>query len=141
MSCDGIVVVLGLDRASVPGSFAAIADKGSLCDAYAILFLKARTHTVTSQAGLTVDVAYLDLPAGVHLLAMEAVNTEVVRIDVAAFVIGINATIEHNLFGDRRRILAEILGYLPKRLVLVQRLLDVLAIFQGKVFVVSRYQI
>ena len=70
---------------------------------------------------------------------MEAVNTEVVRIDVAAFVVSINTAVEHDLLRDSGRIFAEILGDLPERLVLVQRLLNVLAILQGKVFVVSRY--
>ena len=77
VSRDGIVVVLGLDRASVPGSFAAVADKGSFRDTQTVLLFKARTYAVASQAGLAVDVAYLDLLAGVHLLATEAMNTEV----------------------------------------------------------------
>ena len=128
MGCDGIIVVLGLDRASVPGSFAAVADKGGFRDTHTVLLFKARTYAVASQAGFAVDVAYLDLLAGIHLLATKAMNTEVVRVNEATFVVGINTTVEHNLFRDSGRVLAEILGYLPERLVLVQRLLDVLAI-------------
>ena len=41
-------------------------------------------------------------------------HTEVVWIDVAAFVVSINTAVEHNLFRDSGRIFAEILGYLPE---------------------------
>ena len=47
-------------------------------------------------------------------------NTEVVRIDKTAAMIGIDTTIEHYFFGDRGWILTEILGYFPKGHTLVQ---------------------
>ena len=50
---------------------------------------------------------------------MKAVDAEVMRIDETAFVVGVNAAVEHNLFRDSGWVLAEILGYLPERLTLV----------------------
>ena len=66
-------------------------------------------------------------------------NTEVVRIDETSVMIGVDTAIEHHLFRDGGRVLTEILGYFPKGHTFVQRLLDVLAILQSKMFVVSRY--
>ena len=59
---------------------------------------------------------------------MKAVNAEVVMINKASAVIGVNTAVEHNLFRDSGWILAKILGNLPERFVLVQGLLDVLTI-------------
>ena len=51
---------------------------------------------------------------------MKAVNTEVMRVDKTALVIDVNAAIEQNFLRDSGRILAEILGYLSERLVLIK---------------------
>ena len=98
MSSDGIVVVLGLNRASVARFVASIADKRSLCYTRTILSLKTGADCIALQAGLAVSVTDHDLVAGIHLLAMKAMNTEVVRIDEASSMVGVDAPIELYFF-------------------------------------------
>jgi hypothetical protein len=78
----------------VAGFVAPVAHKGCLNDALAFLPLETGTHGVTLQAGLAVVVADDYLSAGVHHLAVKAVNAEVVRVDKASPVIGVDDAVE-----------------------------------------------
>ena len=98
MGSDGVIVVFGLDRAFVSRFVTTVTDKRCLSDPYTILPFKTGTDRVASQAGLAVSVTDHDLVAGIHLLAMKAMNTEVVRIDEAPAMVGINAPIDLYFF-------------------------------------------
>jgi len=104
----GIVVVLGLNGTLVARLVAPVAHKGRLNDALAFLALKARAYGVTLQAGLAVVVANDYLSACVHHLAMKTVNAEVVWIDKASPVVGVDDAVERHLLGYGGRIFAQV---------------------------------
>ena len=73
-------------------------------------------------------------------LAGEAVCAEVVGIVERPGIPGIHGTVETDLCGDSRRILADIFGDVFKRASVTESLFDVFPILQCQVFLVSGYK-
>lgn len=139
VSSPGIVIILCLDRALVPGFIAAVADIGSLLYLFAGFPFKTRTDIVASMAGTAEGITEDELAAGIGLPAVVAMDAEVVGIVKTAPVPCIYNAMLPNLLGDGGRIFAEIFGNFPKGFPFVKRLLNVLAVSQRKMFVIARY--
>lgn len=139
MSSPGIVIILCLDCALVPGFIAAIADIRSFLYLFAGFPFKTRTDIVTSMAGAADGITEDELAAGIGLPAVVAMDAEVVGIVKTAPVPCIYNAVLRNLLGDGGRVFAEIFGDFPKGFPFVKRLLNVLAVSQRKVFVIARY--
>lgn len=123
----------------MPGPVAAIADIRSLLDLPAGFPFKTRADIVTSMAGAAKGVTDDEFTAGIDLLAVVTVNAEVIGVIKTAPVPGVSNAVFPNLFGDGGRIFAQVFGNFPKGFPFVQRLLNVLAVSQRKVFVIARY--
>lgn len=135
----GVVIVFSVDRASVSWLITAIADIGSFLNMGTVFPFEARTDVVASVTGAAESIADDHLTAGIGLFAMVAVDTEVIGVNKAASVPGINNSVFPDFLGDRGRIFAEETSDLAKRLMIVESLFNVFTVSKGKMFFVSRY--
>ena len=137
--CDlGVVVILGLYGAEVPGPVAAVADVGCAVDPVAAFPFKAFADGIALMAGTARGIADDDLVAGIHLFTTKAVDAEVIRVVEASPVPDVDTPVKADLFGDRGRILAEEAGNIPEGQAGIEAVLDVEPVMDSKVFVVSR---
>lgn len=133
----GIVVILGMDGASVPGLVAAVAHERGLFHAWAAFPFETRADAVALMTGAAQGIADDELAAGVGFLTAVTVNAEVIGIVKAAAVPGVNRSVFPDLPGDGGGVLTEVPGDFTERPAFVEGLFDELAVIQGKVFVVA----
>ena len=117
---------------------AAVADIRSPVKSYTALFFEVPAGLITGRAGSAFDPAQDNLSAGVGLLTVIAVDTEVFGIIEGAFVIPVRKAVGPDFFRDRGRILAQEPGNIFKRCAFVQFIFDIDTVFKGKVFLVAR---
>ena len=117
---------------------AAVADIRSPVKSYAALFFEVPAGLITGRAGSAFDPAQDNLSAGVGLLTVIAVDTEVFGIIEGAFVIPVRKAVGPDFFRDRGGILAQEPGNIFKRCAFVQLIFDIDTVFKGKVFLVAR---
>ena len=115
----------------------AIADIGSFVESVAAFLFKVRTGLVAGRAGSTLDTTKKDLPIGIGLFAMIAVDTKVFGIIKGTFVILVGQTGCFYLFEDGSGILTE--ETCDKRSVFGKLILDVNTIIQSQVFLITGY--
>lgn len=123
------------------GLIAAIADIGSPLDPAALFPFKVGTDAVTDVAGAAQGIADDQFPAGILFPAFVSADTEVIRVIKAAPVPGINGTVSKDLFRDRGWILTEVFCDITEGAVVVKGSLNKLSVLQGKMFMVSGYEI
>ena len=116
----------------------AVADIRSPVKSYAALFFKVSAGLITGRAGSAFDPAQENLSAGVGLLTVIAVDTEVFGIIEGAFVIPVRKAVGPDFFRDRGGILAQEPGNIFKRCTFVQFVFDIDTVFKGKVLLVAR---
>lgn len=133
----GIVVILGMDRASVPGLVAAVAHERGLFNPWAAFPFETRADAVALMARSAQGVANDELAAGVGFLTAVTVNAEVIRIVEAAAVPGVNGSVFPDLPGNGGRILAEVPGDFAERSAFVEGLFDELPVIESKMLVVA----
>lgn len=107
----------------------------------AFLALKPFAYVVTDMAGAAVSIAEDELVAGVRLFAVETVDTKVVGVGEAAPVPCIGGPVFPDFVRDCGGVLAQVFCYFTEGLPLIQGLFDKNAVIQGKMLMVSRYQI
>ena len=134
----GVIGVFVGDGAVTDLFCTAVADIRSPVKSYAALFFEVPAGLVAGRTGCTFDPAQDNLSAGVGLLTVIAVDTEVFGIIEGAFVIPVRKAVGPDFFRDRGRILAQEPGNIFKRCAFVQFIFDIDTVFKGKVFLVAR---
>ena len=132
-----VVIILVRDGAFGDYFGAPVTDVGSLVEAGALFLYEMSAYLVALMAGGAFLVTDEQFVTDIDSLAGEAVNTEVVGIVERP---GIHGAVETDLFGDSRRILADIFGDVFKRASVTESLFDVFPILQCQVFLVSGYK-
>ena len=136
---DCIIPVLAGDGASAQYLGTAVTDIRSLIKAVTAFPDKVRTVLITNGAGCTLYTAEDDLVTDICLLTLITVNTEVVSIIECSFTIQKVHPVELDLLGDGCRILAEVLGHLLEGQTFIERVFNVLPVFQSQVLLVTGY--
>ncbi len=103
--------------------------------------LKPFAYIVAYMTRAAVSIAEDELAAGVGLFAVETVDTKVVGVGEAAPVPSIGGPVFPDLVRDCGGILAQVFCYFTEGLPLIQGLFDKNAVIQGKMLMVSWYQI
>ena len=116
----------------------AVADIRSPVKSYAALFFKVSAGLITGGAGSAFDPAQDNLSAGVGLLTVIAVDTEVFGIIESPFVIPVRKAVGPDFFRDRSGVLAQEPGNIFKRCAFVQFVFDIDTVLKGKVLLVAR---
>ena len=116
----------------------AVTDIRSPVKSYATLFFKVSAGLITGRTGSAFDPAQDNLSAGVGLLTVIAVATEVFGIIEGSFVIPVRKAVGPDFFRDRGGILAQEPGNIFKRGTFVQFVFDIDTVFKDKVLLVAR---
>ena len=119
------------------GFLTAVADVGSPVETAALLFDERMTHLIAFDAGSAFRVAEDDLTADIGLTTAKASGTEIMRVVEDPFGVHIIHPVEPDLFGDRSGIFTEESGDVLKGTSLLQRILDILSVSEGKVFLIT----
>ena len=114
VSESGVIRVFVCNGAVIDFFRTAVADIRSSVKSYAALFFKVSAGLVAGRAGCAFDSAQDNLSAGISLLAVIAVNTEVFGVIESPFVIPIRETVSSDFFRDCGRILAQEPGNILK---------------------------
>ena len=138
VSKSGVIRVFVGDGAVADLFGTAVADIRSPVKSWAAFFFEVLAGLVTGRTGSTFDPAQDNLSAGVGLLAVIAVDTEVFGIIEGPFVIPVRKAVSPDFFRDRGRILAQEPGNILKRCAFVQFIFNIDTVFKGKVFLVTR---
>lgn len=141
VSKTGIIDILMCDGAFVECLVAAVTDIWGFIQAYAPFPDKIPAGLVASRAGSTFDAAEDDLAAGIGFVAVVSMDTEVFGIIKSAFVVPVAEAVFFYLFRDGGRILAQEAADVLERHPLRKCFLNVKPVFEGEVFLVSRYKI
>ena len=123
------------------GLIAAVTDIGGLFDPAAVFRFKVRTDVVADVAGAAQGVTDEQLPTGILFPAFVSADTEVIGVIKTAPVPCIDSAVPPDLFRDGGWILAEILCDLTEGTLAVKGQFNKLPVFQGKMFMVSGYEI
>ncbi len=107
----GIVVILGLQGAFIPGFWTAVTYEGCFFYLPAVFTFKTAAHIVALMAGSAHVVTDENFIACVGLFTMESVDAEVVWVVKTATVPCIDGSMTPYLLGNGGRILAGIFGY------------------------------
>ena len=116
----------------------AVADIRGPVKSYAALFFEVDAGLITGRAGSAFDPEQDKLSAGVGLLTVIAVDTEVFGIIEGPFVIPVRKAVGPDFFRDRGGIFAQEPDNIFKRCALVQFIFDIDTVFKGKVLLVAR---
>ena len=114
VSESGVIRVFVCNGAVIDFFRTAVADIRSPVKSYAALFFKVSAGLVAGRAGCAFDSAQDNLSAGISLLAVIAVNTEVFGVIESPFVIPIRETVSSDFFRDCGRVLAQEPGNILK---------------------------
>lgn len=107
---DRVIAVLLCDRAFTDTLVTAITDERGFVESAAALFDKVFAGLVAGRTGMTFHTAEDDLAAGIGLMAVIALHTEVLFIDERTFMVPVGVAMQFDLLGDGSRILAEEAG-------------------------------
>ena len=138
VSKPGVIRVFVGDGAVADLFGTAVADIRSPVKSWAAFFFEVLAGLVTGRTGSAFDPAQDNLSAGVGLLTVIAVDTEVFGIIEGSFVIPVRKAVSPDFFRDRGRILAQEPGNILKECALVQFIFDIDTVFKGKMFLVTR---
>ena len=116
----------------------AVTDIRSPVKSYAALFFKVSVGLNTGRVGSAFDSAQDNLSAGVGLLTVIEVDTEVFGIIEGSFVIPVRKAVSPDPFRDHSGILAQKPDNVFKRCAFVQFFFDIDMVFKGKAFLVDR---
>ena len=115
-----------------------ITDVRSLIKTVTLFFDKIGAGLVTGGTGSTLNAAEYDFSAYICFSALVSVNAEVVSVKESFFMIPITYTMELRFFRNSSKILALELGDIFKGTATVEGMLNVFAVFKGKMFLVTR---
>ena len=137
VSKKGIVSVFTCNGTAVDLFFTAIADMGCSDKPAAFFHDIVFACLVACWTGSTFDAADQDLLAGIRLLAVIPMDTEVMGIVKSAFVVPVGKSVFFYLPGDGGGILTQIPGDLFEGKPFIQGLFNKEPVLKGKVFVVA----
>ena len=139
VSKEGIIDILMCNGTFMECFVTAVTDIGSLIQPSAMFPDEIPAGLIAGGAGGTFNAAENEFVAGISFTAMVSMNTEVFCIIKRAFVIPVAETVFPHLLRDSGWILAEEAGNVFKRSTIGKSFFDVEAVFQGKMFLISRY--
>ena len=116
----------------------AIADIRSFIQSVAAFHLVVFTGLVAGRTGSTFDATDNDFTAYICFAAVVAVDAEVFCIIEGTFVIPVRNPVNFDLFGNRSRILAEVLCNILEGDCLIKGIFNVDTVFKSQVLLISR---
>lgn len=133
----GVVFIFVSDGTVAGFRVTAIADVRSLIKSGATLLLKIVAGLVAGGAGSAFDPADENLPTGIGLFAVIAMDTEVLCIVKSTLMIPVRQAMCLDFFRDDSRIFTQVFGNDLEGISFIQRVFNVDTVIKGKMFLVT----
>lgn len=134
----GIVFIFVCDSTVIDFLVATIADIRGFIKSATVFTLKIGAGLVTGRAGSAFDTADENLPTGIGLFAVIAMDAEVLCIVKSTFMIPVRQTMCLNFLRDGSRIFTQVFSHIFEGTAFIQRVFNVYTVFKGKMFLVTR---